>query len=281
MEKMRLETERIVRLKRTEYHGLIDYREAAIYLGYGEQEPDAATDAELRQCAQALLDAMEPRYMFRTVRLLRGEEESAEGKDVQREEAHKGTARGESGRKENVQSGGADEKNGREYVFSAEFSDGNLKLPGAAIRKHLGASEYAVAACLTLGEGADELIDRLQRQSMLSALLTDALANAAVERLRLQLEGTAAKETGWRLGWLFGIGYDDLPLFLQPEFLRYMHAKEGIGLAVSEKLILSPSKSVTGFLNIKSGEDAKRSRCNGRCGTCLRREECRFFRGSR
>lgn len=114
---------------------------------------------------------------------------------------------------------------------------------------------------------------------MLLALLTDALANAAVERLRVHLEQTAFRETGWEPGWLFGIGYGDLPLSMQRDFLRYMHAEEEIGLCANEKLILSPLKSVTGFLNVKSGGDTKKSRCDGRCGTCLRREECRFFRG--
>lgn len=277
MEKMVLKTEQIVRLKRTECHSLIDYREAAIYLGYGEQEPDAATDAELRQCAQALLDAMEPRYMFRVVRLLR--EEGGRGTEAKEVTQNNGGKEAEyekeSGRAENA--GGE----GQEKTLAAEFVDGKLKLQGTAIRKHLGAADYAVAACLTLGEGVDGLIDRLQKESMLSALLTDALANAAVERLRLHFEQTAAKETGWELGWLFGIGYDDLPLSMQRDFLQFMHAEEGIGLCVSEKLILSPLKSVTGFLNVKCGESARRSRCDGRCGTCLRHEECRFFRGGR
>lgn len=250
-----LSTEQAVRLERAEFQELIDYRETAFYLGYGEQEPDAGTEAELKRCAEALLAAMEPRYLFQTVRLLR--EENGSGREEK--------AGGE----------------GQEKALSAQFADGSLILPGEAIRKHLGVSDYAVAACLTLGKGVDELIDRLQSESMLSALLTDALANAAVERLRLHFERRAAKETGWETGWLFGIGYDDLPLSMQRDFLRLMRAGERLGLHASDKLILSPLKSVTGFLNVKCGPGTGKSRCDGRCGACLRHEECRFFRGGR
>ncbi len=234
----------VVQLAPEKYGGLMDEQETAAYLGYGKQLPDADMLTQLRHCADMLLPALSPRYMFVPVRLLR------EGADAQ------GT-------------------------LAADFGAEKLVLPGKAIRAHLGETGLAVAACLTLGEAVDERIDKLQKESMLDALLTDALANAAVERLRMELEQDVKETLGLAVGWLFGIGYEDFPLTLQHDFLRCMAAKEGIGLSVNGQGILSPLKSVTGFLDIRDGFQKGEKRCDGRCGMCQKREECRFFKGAR
>lgn len=231
--------EHIVWLKETEYGSLIDEQEAAVYLGYGGQIPDEGMQMELKHCADGLLTVLRPRYMFAPIRLLPGESQ----------------IRG----------------------LMADFGGQGLFLPGEAIVSHLGDGGLAVAACLTLGGQVDTWIDGLQRESMLAALLTDALANAAVERLRAMLEKEAGDALGVPLGWLFGIGYGDLPIGLQPDFLRCIRAGEGIGLSVNAGKILSPLKSVTGFINVADGSAKGRKRCDGHCKTCPHRENCRFF----
>ncbi len=95
---------------------------------------------------------------------------------------------------------------------------------------------------------------------MLSALLFDALANAAVERLRGLLEERAAADfPKLRPNWLFGIGYGDLPLALQRDVLRLTRAEEELGLGCSESLMLIPTKSVTGFLGMLPDADGARN----------------------
>lgn len=232
-----MQVKQIVRVKPGECAGLVDVREAAVYLGYGEQMPDDNMQGELRRCADTLIRTMRPRYMFTPVRLVREE----------------GTQK-------------------------ADFGEERLVLPGKAIAGHLGSGELAVAACLTLGEQVDGLIDTLQKESMLDALLTDALANAAVERLRMRLEQDAKETLGLAVGWLFGIGYGDFPLAVQHDFVRCMRAGEGIGLSVNAQGILSPLKSVTGFLDVADGGQQAKNHCNGRCSTCPQHENCRFFR---
>lgn len=232
-------SEHIVWLKETEYGDLVDYREAAVYLGYGEQMPDEAMLRELRQCADRLLAVLRPRYMFVPVRLL--PERDPQGN------------------------------------LMADFGGELLSLPGRAVASHLGDGGLAVAACLTLGRQVDVWIDGLQKESMLEALLTDALANAAVERLRAALEQEVGKTLGIPVGWLFGIGYGDLPIGLQADFLQCIRAGEGIGLSVNAQKILSPLKSVTGFMNVAKESVEGKKRCDGRCGTCPQREKCRIF----
>lgn len=247
-----METGRTVWVGRQEYESLVDYREAAVFLGYGEQLPDPGTEGELHRLADGLLDVIQPRYRFSLVRLL------ADGAGSRRAEGENPPAQ-----------------------TAADFGGVCLALPGEAIRAHLGGEGLAVAACLTLGSRVDEWIDALEKESMLDALLADALANAAVERLRIRLEQDAGEFFGAGLGWLFGIGYEDFPLALQHDFLRCIGAAEGIGLTANAKGILTPLKSVTGFINVRDGAKGGEWRCNGRCGMCPRHEECRFFQGSR
>ncbi|MDE6874380.1 MAG: hypothetical protein K2P87_07970 [Lachnospiraceae bacterium] len=247
-----MEAARIVWVGRQEYKSLVDYREASVFLGYGEQMPDSGTERELHRLADALLDVIKPRYLFVPVRLVQD--------CVKRPEA----------------AGQGDPT----VHIAADFGGQCLRLPGDAIHAHLGRAGLAVAACLTLGGQVDAWIDKLQKESMLDALLADALANAAVERLRIHLEQEARDVLGLDLGWLFGIGYEDFPLALQPDFLRLAGAGEGIGLSVNTKGILIPLKSVTGFINVRDGAGNGEKHCNGRCGMCPRHEECRFFRGS-
>ena len=114
---------------------------------------------------------------------------------------------------------------------------------------------------------------------MLKALFADALANAAVERLRVKLEQDVKETLGVSVGGMFGIGYGDLPLDLQRDFLSCMGAEEELGITATEKMILCPSKSVTGFLNLKIEEGEVKEACNGRCSRCSRRETCHIFGG--
>ena len=195
-------------LKKEEYASLIDLREAAQYLGYDGLVPEGEIKETLEQCAKELMEVLCP-----AVRLcLSARRETTDGK------------------------------------VRIAFPDGELLLPGTAIREHLAKSKRVLCVCVTLGSRVDEWIEKLGESSMLEALLADALANAAVERLREFAERKA--EEHWKqisVGWVFGIGYGDLPLTLQREFLFGMRAEQEIALTCNDKYILLPLKSVTGF----------------------------------
>ena len=212
-------TERTVYLEEPEYGRLIDFDEAARYLGYGGASPTEEIRKELQECAGRLRAVLRPAWRYVAARLP-GEE------NVKQKEADEGTT-------------------------AADFGRERLILPGRSIENHLAGCEMVLCACLTLGAEVDKYLERLQRESMLSALLFDALANAAVERLRGLLEERAAADfPKLRPNWLFGIGYGDLPLALQRDVLRLTRAEEELGLGCSESLMLIPTKSVTGFLGM-------------------------------
>lgn len=201
-----------VALSQEEYKSLIDMQQAARYLGYGEAQPEEQIRKDLSLCAENMQQNIQPFYTYIHVPLAWQEQEK----------------------------------------LFAVFPEGMLPLLGSSIRKHLQGCNSVLCACLTLGSKIDNLIDQLQQKSMLLALLTDALANSGVEKLRKKLERQAAKDfLQYRINWLFGIGYGDLPLSTQKPFLDMVQAEAEIGLRCNEKYVLEPLKSVTGFIGLK------------------------------
>ncbi len=236
-----MEKTKIVWMEKKEYETLINFDMAASFLGCERNLLTGDMAEDFREAADFLIASLCPRYMFQIIRLSRGQKEELFGNFLS------------------------------EKFFPKEK---RLLLTGNSIREHLGREEIAVAGCLTLGEGVDLMIAQLEQESMLKAIFADALANAAVESLRAELERDAARTFNREFGWLFGIGYGDLPLSLQKDFLEVIGAKE-IGITATKKMILCPSKSVTGFLNLKKKNGAG---CSGKCSICSERERCHVFK---
>jgi 5-methyltetrahydrofolate--homocysteine methyltransferase len=235
-----MEKTKIVWIEKKEYKTLINFNMAASFLGCERNLLTGDMAEDYREAADLLIANICPRYMFQMIQLSRGQKDELFGS----------------------------------FPLEKFFSKEKILLTGNSIREHLGKEEIAVAGCLTLGEGADLVIAQLEQESMLKAIFADALANAAVELLRAELERDAARTFNREFGWLFGIGYGDLPLSLQKDFLEAMGAQE-IGLTATKKMILCPSKSVTGFLNVRKKDGAG---CNGKCSICPERERCHVFK---
>lgn len=193
----------------------IDFQGAAAFLGYRGQEPDAQTMEDMKRCAEKLVEVMEPAYLWESAKV-----QYADG-TIQ-------TSR---------------------VVLTRENEICEIPLVGESILKHLKHSEDTVCACLTLGTEPDLLIESLQKKSMLEALLTDALASAAAEKVRAALVQEVKNSFEKKAGWLFAIGYGDFPLSTQKVFLHEMNATEEIGITCNEKFLLNPMKSVTGFID--------------------------------
>ncbi len=165
-----------------------------------------------------------------------------------------------------------------------------LRLTGRDIVKHLVGCTKVVLVAATLGSGVDTLLRRLQRTEMAKALLTDAMAGAAIEQIcddiQSELQG---KFPLYRQTWRFSPGYGDLPLALQEELLSAVEAGKRIGLATTAGHMLTPMKSVTAIIGLQdmtkelrkvSSEDgdalsAPVGACAaGACAGCAYHESC-------
>lgn len=158
-------------------------------------------------------------------------------------------------------------------LFTADME---FEFLGNSIKKHLDGCNRVAFACLTLSEGVDDLIDSAQKNDMLHALIYDAIANASVEEVRVQLEQTIQREhPETNINWLFGIGYGDLPLTLQHQFLEKVNAQT-IGLSANDQSVLAPLKSVTGFIGLSHEKNTQHSCQQKSCQTCNLKISCKY-----
>lgn len=150
-----------------------------------------------------------------------------------------------------------------------------LTLTGRDIARLLQNSCRCFLLAATLGPGVDALIRQRQAQSMAEAVLCDAAATALIECVCDEAEKTlsAGLAEGERLTARYSCGYGDLPLSLQPGFVRVLDTPRKIGLACTPSLLLTPQKSVTAVLGVAKDPPAPRQ---ARCETCAFAASCQL-----
>ena len=94
---------------------------------------------------------------------------------------------------------------------------------------------------------------------MPKALLTDAMAGAAIEQIcndfQEELQG---RFPNMQQTMRYSPGYGDLPLSLQKDLLATLEAGKRIGLSVTESNMLTPLKSVTAIIGLRDIEEEER-----------------------
>ncbi|MBE6852048.1 MAG: methionine synthase [Ruminococcus sp.] len=150
----------------------------------------------------------------------------------------------------------------------------NLILDGADISAHLNECSGVVLIAATLGADADALIRKMQITDMARAVITDALASAAIEQVCVAAEEKIKSEhTGKYFTWRYAPGYGDFSIEIQKRFLDVLDAPRKIGLCTSESSMLTPIKSITSVMGVSETPLSHKMRG---CITCDMREKCRF-----
>lgn len=162
-----------------------------------------------------------------------------------------------------------------EYVGETPVLCG-IELVGKDIAGHLGGCGGAVLMCCTAGAGADRLIRALQAEDMTKAVIADAFAGAAVEKICEAAEKEAAERlSGKHFTWRFSPGYGDFPLEIQPKLLALLNAPQKIGVCATESLMMTPCKSVTAIIGV-SDEPIEKGRRG--CAVCNMKNSCEYRR---
>lgn len=148
-----------------------------------------------------------------------------------------------------------------------------LVLTGQDIAHLLQHSQRCILMAATLGPAVDALIRARQTQSMAEAVVLDAAATALIERVCDDLESSISQSLpdGQKLTWRYSCGYGDLPLSLQPAFVRVLDTPRRIGLSCTSSLLLTPQKSVTAVMGIAKLPPLPRQ---ARCETCSFSSSC-------
>lgn len=129
----------------------------------------------------------------------------------------------------------------------------DVPLTGRSISKLLNGCKKAVVLAATVSSEADRLIRETSVTDMAATLAVDALCSAAIEQVcdkaELEIFGDMPEE---QRTYRFSPGYGDLPLELQLNLLTYLNAQRRIGLSCTESYLLTPTKSVTAIIGIKT-----------------------------
>ncbi len=113
-------------------------------------------------------------------------------------------------------------------------------------------SSQCIFFAATLGLGLDRLIARMTPVSPSDAWLVHAIGTERIEALCDAFEDHMRAQ-GFCLTSRFSPGYGDIPLTVQQDLFRLLDCPRKIGLTLSETCLMSPAKSVTGFIGLGGG----------------------------
>lgn len=152
----------------------------------------------------------------------------------------------------------------------------SLKLEGESIKEHLKGCDKAALIAVTLSESIDRMLRIMQHKDLAKAVVSDSLSSAAIEQVCDKLEMLIKEEfPQYNQTFRFGIGYGDLPLYQQTDFLKVLEAPKQIGLNTGKTYMMTPTKSVTAVIGLTTGEVSNEKKgcmsCNLK-GTCRYRE---------
>ena len=138
---------------------------------------------------------------------------------------------------------------------------GSFSLRSTALSNRLKGCKKAAIFCATIGLEMDRFIAKYGKISPSKGLLMQALGTERVEAfcsvVCKEIERVAGASTTLR----FSPGYADLPLEAQTEIFRVLEISKGIGVYLSDSLLMSPSKSVTAIVGICEQKNEGREKC--------------------
>ena len=224
-----------------------DRREIARYLGYRGVVPDEKVSLAIERCVEQLKEACRPQEVHAVFRL---------------DEA---TERGE---KSPESAGSAD----LIRFAGVEWHSRNLS-------RNLRGCAQIILFAATRGPGPDQLIRRASVSKVSDMVIYQAASAAMIEaycdRLNTELKAAAAQD-GLFLRPRYSPGYGDLALESQKDLIRLLDAPRGIGVTLTESLLMAPSKSVTAVIGVS--EEEKPCPLSG-CEAC-NMKNCAFRRNT-
>ena len=127
------------------------------------------------------------------------------------------------------------------------FSFASVK--SASLSRVLCNSSEAFIMAVSTGIDVDRLITMLYLKNDSSAFFMDSIGSAAVESLADHVNKIMCQniDTTNR----FSPGYADFPLEFQKDLLSRINANQTVGITLSEKLMMTPMKSITAVIGIK------------------------------
>ena len=120
------------------------------------------------------------------------------------------------------------------------------------LAEHLAGCVAVYLICGTLGPGVDALQRRVAVNSGADAFIVQAIGAAAIEKWMDEVEDEIRHELnpGEVLLRRYSPGYGDFPLAVQREMLEMLDASRKVGVALTDTLLMVPSKSVSAVIGV-------------------------------
>lgn len=142
-----------------------------------------------------------------------------------------------------------------------------LELRGRSIAEHLDGAVAVAVLAVTVGMGVERELRRLSLTDTVGQVVFDAAGTALVERAADAAEASVvgmAAERGLFCNHRFSPGYGDLPLETQVPLLATLDAQRRLGIALSDSLLMTPTKSVTALIGMfDEPQPSTRATCAG------------------
>ena len=152
-----------------------------------------------------------------------------------------------------------------------------MLLCGSDITEHLKGCESVILFAASIGADIERRIRIYEAQDLTRAIIMDCCGSSLIESYCDLVCGSIAErltERGLFPASRFSPGYGDLPLSLQPEFLRALNAQRQIGLTCNEQFLMFPRKSVTAVIGLSKTPVGGCSKTA--CDTCRMNSTCQF-----
>ena len=152
-----------------------------------------------------------------------------------------------------------------------------MLLCGSDIAEHLKGCESVILFAASIGADIERRIRIYEAQDLIRAIIMDCCGSSLIESYCDLVCGSIAErltERGLFPTSRFSPGYGDLPLSLQPEFLRALNAQRQIGLTCNEQFLMFPRKSVTAVIGLSKTPVGGCSKTA--CDTCRMNSTCQF-----
>ena len=130
---------------------------------------------------------------------------------------------------------------------------GSFSVDSADLFKNLTGAGNVVLFVATVGVALDRLIKKYSRTSPARALMLSAIGAERCEALCDAFCSEMWEKYG-RVRPRFSPGFGGVPLSVQRDMFSLLSPEKHIGVCLNESLLMSPSKSVTAFLGVKSNE---------------------------
>lgn len=155
---------------------------------------------------------------------------------------------------------------------------GFAKVQSEGLCKNLDGCEGAIIFAATVGVEIDRLISKYSSLSPSRAVILQAIGAERIEALCdcfCEMQKSEKQKLGKTVRPRFSPGYGDLSLEFQRDIFLNLDCFRKIGLSLSDRLLMSPSKSVTAIVGICSCSCGSEKQPG--CAACDN-EHCQFRR---